>query len=142
MNLLGDPPTLDGLIAQCLPVHATLIQAVADIAGALPVLTIGCVTDTDGDQWFSVTEEEIRRWRATGAENPHALELHAWLTLPTMEIVDFTFVPTYAKVRRIKLDDIGCIAKHADALTGMTYRPVAMGNDIPDKLGFPYVLIF
>lgn len=147
MSLLGDPPVLARLATQCLPVHAALIQTVANIVGVMPALTIGCVTSADGDRWFSVTEPEIRRWCATGIENPLSLKLHAWLTLPTMEIVDFTFLPTFAITQAqpgssAKVVEFGVIAKHADALTGMTYTPVAVGNDIPRKLKFPHMLIF
>ena len=146
IGILGNPPRLDNLSAKCVPVHAAVIRKVATIVGTEPVLTFGCVISESGDKWFSVTEDEIRRWLANGVENPFSLKLHAWLTLPSMEIIDFTLIPTNAKVQYMKNPaskqiEFGVIAKHADALIGMTYKPIAVGNDLTDKLHFPSVII-
>lgn len=144
--ILGNPPDLDCLAAKCIPIHAALIMEVGTIVGTMPALTIGSVISDSGDKWFSVTEEEVRRWRTNGVKTPHSVKLHAWLTLPTMEVIDFTLSPTYAKVQQqknpyLKELEFGVIAKHADSVTGFSYKPVATGNDLPDKLHFPFVAI-
>ncbi|MBU2840267.1 hypothetical protein HF670_11990 [Acidithiobacillus thiooxidans] len=148
IDILGTPPEIDNLSSKCVGIHAALINKVANIIGSEPILTFGCVTSDNGDKWFSVSENEISRWLSTGVESPHSLKLHAWLTLPSMEIVDFTFLPTYAHVQYMKDADrssdnleFGVIAKHPDNLTGMVFKPVAIGNDMPEKLHFPSITI-
>lgn len=143
---LGNPPDLDRLAAKCVPIHAALIMEVGIIVGTMPVLTIGSVISDSGDKWFSVTEEEVRRWKTDGVDKPHSMKMHAWLTLPTMEIIDFTLSPTYAKTQQqknphLKILEFGVIAKHADSVTGFSYKPIAIGNDLPEKLHFPFVAI-
>ncbi|MBN6739131.1 hypothetical protein JKG47_00950 [Acidithiobacillus sp. MC6.1] len=146
IDIIGNPPRIGNLSAQCVPVHTAAIKKVAAIVGTEPVLTFGCVTSETGDKLFSLTEDEIQRWLKNGVENPFSLELHAWLTLSSMEIIDFTILPTITDVQRMKNPAIkqigfGVVAKHADALIGMTYKPIAIGNDLTDKLHFSLLII-
>lgn len=146
LRLLGNPRRIENLSAKCVPVHVAVLEIVAAIVGTTPVLTFGCVTSEAGDKWFSVTKDEIRHWLSNGVENPHSLKLHAWLTLPSMEIIDFTLLPTHAHVQHMKAGttgpvEFGVIAKHPDALTGMTYKPIVVGNDLAGKLRFPSIII-
>ena len=65
----------------------------------------------------------------TGVEGE--VNLHAWLTLPSMEVLDFSLPTSYAKVNN-RPEDIGsAIAEHANKLSanGMTYKPLIVGED-------------
>lgn len=64
------------------------------------------------------------------------LKIHAWLTLPTMEIIDLSFPTTYA-IKANQPDIIGLsITKHPKDLNhGMEYIPVLVGDDYLWQIG-------
>ena len=126
-------------------VHWSHINEIKQIVGSDVCLTIGSVISDDGDDWFAVSEDDVSDWIANGIDFtiPQKLhELHAWLTLPSMEIIDITFLPTFAHAQHLKDPakrnlEFGPIAKYADDVTGFSYVPIALGNDMATKLKIP-----
>ncbi|HDY9206502.1 TPA: hypothetical protein RRJ23_004704 [Klebsiella pneumoniae] len=63
------------------------------------------------------------------------MEIHAWLTLPSYEIIDLTLSTTFA-VNHNQLENAGkFIAKKADDITGLIYRPMLVGDKYLEKIG-------
>lgn len=141
-RILGTPPRLDNLSGQCMQVHWSHMKEIKQIVGADACLTIGSVISDDGDEWFTVSEDDVSGWVANGIDFTIPQKLHAWLTLPSMEIIDITFLPTFAHAQHIKDPakrnlEFGPIAKYADDVTGFSYVPIALGNDMATKLKIP-----
>lgn len=76
----------------CLNIH-TSIQPVLEIElGIKTVLTIGSININNGEAYKL---ENIRNIiiSSTNETNVYSLPIHAWLTLPSYEIVDLTILP-------------------------------------------------
>jgi hypothetical protein len=77
----------------------------------------------------------LRNLLKSGIEN-YSLSLHAWLTLPSMEIIDFSLPTSYAVVNGYRAERGGVIANHADKLSGgMQYHPMLIGEEFLIKIG-------
>lgn len=64
------------------------------------------------------------------------LNIHVWLTLPTMEILDFTLASTFAHANNTSIYDGGIIAEKADNLkSDISYHPVLIGDELLRKHG-------
>lgn len=64
------------------------------------------------------------------------LSIHAWLTLPACEIMDFTIQTTSAVINKAKKDLGGVYAGHADHLSNnIRYHPMLLGEDYLRRIG-------
>ncbi|MDA5492291.1 hypothetical protein PGS50_03360 [Yersinia intermedia] len=71
----------------------------------------------------------------SGISKPQ-LNIHAWLTLPTCEILDFTLPTTYAVTNKTKEGYGEVLAGHADhLLKNVRYRPMLLGEDYLRRIG-------
>lgn len=140
-QILGDPHDYQKLILKCVQVHHEYRHEIANIIGMHPLFTIGCVVGEREREWFSITEEEVTAWMIHGYENRTKYKMHAWLTLPSWEIIDFTLVPTLIASNIPNgvenNSPFVVIARHWSKMP-FTYRPVAIGNDIPCKFGLGF----
>jgi hypothetical protein len=95
--------------------------------------TLGYVTIND-ERFFYLDDSIIENMLQNGLQqNP---TIHAWLTLPTMEILDFTLSITYYKLKNIEEGMGRVISTHADKLKdGMAYHPVLIGDMFLRKIG-------
>jgi len=122
------------LDAQCLYIHYKLLKPVSDILRSPAYFTIGHI-ETSDRLWFEQDEESLSRMLESGTPSPK-LKIHAWLTLPSMEILDFSFLTSYAVIMKIKESSGGLIAEHADELKhGMMYHPMLIGDDFVKRVG-------
>jgi len=65
-----------------------------------------------------------------------------WLTLASMEIIDFTFVPSYIVVNKIPTNEIWFDCGHwPEFSANRKHHPVVVGNDIVERLGLMGVAI-
>ena len=143
-EMIGGQP-IKLFIRNCLGVHWQLIKRIEEIIGTTPVLTIGSFRVNEGKKRFDFSREDVNKWVNTGIENPNNVNLHAWLTLPSMEILDFTLpaAVAYLNTPKDKNIGIGVLASHWTELKGgLRYEPVAIGNDIPPKFNLPPTFIF
>jgi len=91
-------------------------------------LTVGYVNFNSTPQFYidkAVIIEQLN------GEHPEC-KGHCWLTLPSMEIIDPTFLATYFQSAGHQVSDIPflIIARHWSQLTlGTEYIPVVVGND-------------
>lgn len=141
VTILGESHDYKKLIFKCVQVHHEYRYEIANIIGIPPVFTIGCIVDAKNQERFSITEDEVTAWLNKGYENRTKYKMHAWLTLPSLEIIDFTLSPTLSATDNgdgLEMDSsIMVIARHWSQ-TPFIYKPVAMGNDIPCKFGLGF----
>lgn len=137
LEVIGPEQDAHKLIGKCLANHLNAIGFVRKLVGVEPTFTLGYVT-MDNENYHYFSEENLRGWAKNGLPDPTQFVGHAWLTLPSLEIIDFTFLATYAYVQYKKTGrniGMGVLARHADEVQGIKYRPVAVGADIPGKIG-------
>ena len=126
--------TEDELVATCLSIHLDLISSVEDIFGCKAYYTIGWVSG-DGWEMFKQTRDSLESMLKQGIDGA-GVNLHCWLTLPSLEILDFTLPTSYAKVNKTREGVGHAITMHYTELTlGMKYRPMIIGEDILFKSG-------
>lgn len=124
----------DDLVAGCLHVSYLIRSIVHDITLAKPMFTVGSVTYL-GKTNFEFTDLQLQSWIEHGLPAP-APGVHAWLTMPTMEIVDFTFMYTMkAVVPHVMPQDPIPIFASPDRLEGVTYTPFLVADDFVERVG-------
>lgn len=115
-------------MAQCLSLHIRLKSVVEQILDCDAFYTIGWVS-FEKSEMFKQTEESLSEMLKRGIVGPD-VNLHAWLTLPSMEILDFSLPTTYAKVNDIEEGKGSAITMHPSDLTGgMMYQPMLVGDE-------------
>lgn len=124
----------DEIVLQCLLLNIRLKNVFSKYFNCPIYYTIGYV-GIDGHYMYKQTEESLFSMLENGAEGP-SVSLHAWLTLPSMEILDFSIATSYGRVNGIK-DMMGAaLALHPSELTGgMSYHPMIVGEDFLLKIG-------
>lgn len=127
-------PSVEDVVAQCLSFHFRLLEPMSKIVGMPCQFTIGYV-ETSERLMFHQTEDDLLNILNNGINEP-TLNIHAWLTLPTMEIIDLSLPTSYAVINNHKDGIGGVIAQHPDELTdGMKYHPMLVGEDFLIKSG-------
>lgn len=125
----------EDLVAQCLSLHYRLMQPLEVFFGVKIYFTIGYVATAEDDRFYQ-SEDELRQLMINGL-NGSAAKLHAWLTLPSMEIIDMTLATSLAVANDWPEKHYGrIVANFADDLTkGMRYHPMLLGLDYLHKIG-------
>jgi hypothetical protein len=124
---------VEELVGQCLSIHYRLLGALDQVFGGKCYFTIGYVETKR--KMFYQSESDLKELMETGISNP-SLNIHAWITLPTMEIIDVSLPTTYAVVNDEKEGIGSIIASHADELkNGLSYHPMIIGADYLRKIG-------
>lgn len=100
-----------------------------------PVLyTLGWVDDGTDKGMFKFDEpfiaEKLKSGHVGGTVN-----MHAWLTLPSLEVIDVALVTSLAVLNGWDEGHGAVLAKHADEVTGMAYKPMLIGPDFLRKTG-------
>lgn len=132
-DAVGDLSVKD-VAAQCLSYHYRLRPALSSYFGTELTFTIGYVSIGE-KTIFEHTEEQMSDLIINKVSQP-LLNIHAWLTLPTCEIMDFTLPTTYAVLNQSKEGYGEVLAGHADhLLQGVRYRPMLLGEDYLRKIG-------
>ncbi|MBQ4852772.1 hypothetical protein [Pseudoalteromonas sp. MMG012] len=116
------------IVGQCLSLHYRLKRVFTEFFDCPVFYTIGYV-EFEKSTMFKQTEESLAEMLKTGVEGE--VSLHAWLTLPSMEVLDFSLPTSFAKVNNIPEGIGSAIADQADKLSsnGMTYKPLIVGED-------------
>jgi hypothetical protein len=132
-DALGDLGFED-VVAQCMAIHYRMMPAMQRWLGCPVLYTLGWIDDETEQGMFRFDEafiaEKLRRGHAGGTVN-----LHAWLTLPSMEIIDVAF-PTTMGIAQNRPEMFGrAITRHADELCGIAYKPMLVGEDFLRKTG-------
>jgi hypothetical protein len=125
---------LKAVVAQCLSFHWRIKAPLEDFFGVPILYTIGYVCKPPSFL-FKQTESDLLRLLQTGIQGPK-LSIHAWLTLPSAEIIDLSLLTTIAVVHEKEECLGGVIAAHADELNhGLRYHPMLLGEDYLRKIG-------
>ncbi|MCM8531906.1 MAG: hypothetical protein NE330_12145 [Lentisphaeraceae bacterium] len=123
--------TPDDLIVNCLEIHTRIMEPLKR-TGIENYFTIGYISV--GDSKFFYNDEPQLQSLMNG-ECKSVVDIHAWLTLPSMEIIDLSFCTSYGSINN---DDrfIGRYTlSHADELQGIKYVPMIVGIDFLQKIG-------
>jgi hypothetical protein len=126
--------TLDRIKAQCLSFHLEVKQAVERALSCPCYFTIGHVV-LAGDSYFQRSEDELKELLKCGVSGP-SVRLHAWLTLPTMELLDFVFPTSYAEYNGFPEGRMQTIAEHGDHMpAGISFHPMLVGSEFLIRIG-------
>ncbi|SEG29785.1 hypothetical protein [Billgrantia desiderata] len=123
------------LVAQCVSIHRATRADVSRVLGCDAVLTIGHVEMAEAVLFERSEEDYLANLEGTFLANLN--QVHCWLTLPSMEIVDLTLVTSLAVIQQWDESYVGRpILRHGDELTGgMAYHPMLLGNAFFDEVG-------
>lgn len=134
--------TEEQVVLQCFYVHKRIKAPLEDLFGTEMYYTLGYV-ETSERLMFGHDESDLRKLLSNGIVSP-TLNLHAWLTLPSMEIIDFSLSASFFRVNNGPQESYGIIVSHADELKlGMKYHPTLVGDDFLYKIGgLKYGIIF
>ncbi|MEY8213884.1 MAG: hypothetical protein RPR97_05290, partial [Colwellia sp.] len=91
----------EDFVGQCLKSHVLFLPKVENILGEKVTFTIGYIESKE-QNYFKFSEGNAEDWMSRGMPKNTA-NIHAWLTLPSSEIIDLTFLPTFAKINEMKV---------------------------------------
>ena len=121
--------TTEHVSGQCLSVHLELLDHVRNYFKSPAYYTIGYFS-INGIPAYNFNEEDLRIWYLNGIPNYPRLDIHAWITLPTGEILDFTLPTTLGVAQNEPKLIGGVISKHYSELTNsLSYSPMILGED-------------
>lgn len=129
------------VVGQCVATHIYLMDEVERILSSKPALTIGWI-EAGGGHFFKCNRKDMLAWLENGIPNPTSANLHVWLTLQSMEIIDFTFVPSYIIINGVNTNEIGYDCGHwTEFSANRRHHPIIVGNDLPQRLGLLGIVI-
>jgi hypothetical protein len=125
---------VEAVVAQCLSLHWHLKEPLEKFFGVPILYTIGYV-HTPPSYMFKQTEADLQRLLQNGINTPQ-LNIHAWLTLPSAEIIDMSLPTSVAVLNQMKEGRGSVLAAHADELKhGLRYHPMLLGDAFLRKIG-------
>lgn len=126
--------TYEQMVGQCMPLHLKARSVLEEWLGCPVYYTLGWIDDGTSKGIFKFDDEVI----ADKLENGHGSEtinIHAWLTLPSMEIIDLTLCTTLCIIQGLKGGEGRVLVKKADDITGFSYKPMLVGEAYLSKIG-------
>lgn len=119
---------------QCFAVSLALLKPLQETLGVPVHYTLGYVR-LNGRPVFYTAEDGLKEILTSGFSNP-AFNLHAWLTLPSHEIIDITFGTSYGVVNNEPKLIGSMVVLHPDQLTkGLSYHPQLVGESFLERVG-------
>jgi hypothetical protein len=107
-------------------------------------LTFGAIETSPGTIRFEMSENELASLVKNGLDlSSPTVNLHAWLTFPSMEILDITYLTSYGVVNDMpQLLGLVVSGQHGDLNPkNYTYHPLITGEDFVRKAGLNRVAI-
>lgn len=120
--------------AHCLSLNLELLPAVSRWLGCEVFYTLGWIDDETEKGLFRFDETFIQDALRTG-HSKDTMKIHAWLTLPSLEIIDVTLFTTLAFAKKQPAMLGGLITRHPDDIQGMAYKPMLVGDDFLRRTG-------
>lgn len=96
--------------------------------------TLGWLDDNTDKGIYKFSEENIIEKLQNGHKEK-TLNIHGWLTLPTMEIIDLTLSTTISILQGRREQAGGVIVKKAEDVTGFSYKPMLLGKSYLREIG-------
>jgi hypothetical protein len=124
----------DDFFAKCFQINYLFIDKIKSFLKCDVFYTVGYII-MENDKIFYTPKDKLANFLTFGYGSAK-INLHAWLTLPTLEIIDLTFSTTYAILHK-KPDMMGLVVtKHPSDLTGgLSYHPQIIGFEYFKKIG-------
>jgi hypothetical protein len=130
------------MAGNCASVSIHLGPVIGKFLGTDPIFTLGYFGVGDNNVYY-LDEKTLLDWAKNGPKTFPSVDVHAWLTLPSFEIVDMTAGSTLAIAMNIKEGRGAAITKHYSELTlGLVYHPVILGEDMLPVFGLQQLLIW
>jgi hypothetical protein len=123
------------LCGQCVGVAMRLSKRLRDEPGWTAFVTIGKLSRTN-KVLFNCSQEDVRRWKKDGMDDLLNMPLHAWITLPSMELIDFTYRASVNVLDELN-EPAAFDAGHWTHFLPSRYNPIAVGDNIAELLGIP-----
>jgi hypothetical protein len=122
------------MVGQCMPLHLKARPILEEWLGCPVYYTLGWVDDGTPKGVYKFDEDFITAKLKDGHQND-TINLHAWLTLPSMEVIDLTLSTTFAILQGYPEEAGGVLVKKADEFTGFAYKPMLVGEEFLIKSG-------
>jgi len=128
------------IVSQCLYISYRLAPILQEWLACPVLYTLGWIDDGTDKALFKFDDvfiaEKLKRGHTEGPVN-----IHAWLTLPSMEVIDAALPTTISVLQNIPECYGRVIAQPADELKIMTYKPMLIGPDFLLKSGIFKIFI-
>lgn len=125
----------EAIAGQCFAVHHFLKDAIERDLGVPLLYTIGFVSYESGPV-FHTEVAQLKAMLDQGPPPSGPLSLHAWLTMPSHEILDLTYGTTYGVATGIEKFIGTAIFLHPrDLKGGQRYHPQLVGTDYFHRIG-------
>lgn len=128
--------SFEEVVGQCVAIHHRVLPVIEEMLGCEVYFTLGWVDDRSERGMFrfddAFIEERLSNPRIVFGE---ALNLHAWLTLPSLEVIDISLVTSIVVINKMKDGHGGVLAGPADSFNGFSYKPMLVGTDFLKKSG-------
>lgn len=125
--------TVDDVVGQCLAIHFGLVPVLQRWLGCPVYFTLGWIDD--GAAGMFKFGDELIQALLDGGHRGGTINVHAWLTLPTMEIFDVTLATSIARINNLPEGYGGVFSQHPDGLKGMAFKPVLVGHEFLERSG-------
>ena len=127
-------PSPEEMTAQCFEITHGIKLIIDDFFKTTSIFTLGWVEEPS-NCLCKYTEEQLKNLLVNGIVNTN-IGLHAWITMPSMEIFDAT-INTKIAIASKKPELLYAIAaRHVDDLAeGFAYHPMLLGDDYLNRLG-------
>lgn len=122
------------VVAQCISINYRLLPVIEQWLQCSVLYTIGWIDDGTDKGMFKFDDAFILDKLANGCPGGN-VSIHAWLTLPSMEVIDISLATSMIVLSNSPLERGGVVAQHADLLKGITYKPMLVGMDFLKKAG-------
>lgn len=109
-------------VRKCLPISLAVQQELVVLLKTPLILTIGTVEVASGEQVWPISEPYFENMASSGS-------FHAWLTTPSLEIVDFMFHAAYRYPRGGSAHGAVPIIAFPDTLSRNRWCPIFVGQE-------------
>jgi hypothetical protein len=130
---LGDLDFPD-VVSQCLSIHYQLAPVLEQWLGCPVMFTLGWVDDGTPKGMYKFDDTFVAEKLKHGNAGL-TINIHAWLTLPSMEVIDVSLATTIARVQKLEKGHGAVLAMQADEIKGFAYKPMLVGSDFLRKAG-------
>jgi len=131
LNICNRPD--EQIVGMCMQITHDLVDFLRG-AGIDAIYTLGWMSYHDHPV-YRFGHTDVRRWVTHGIPNRRKVDVHAWATLPSAEIIDPSWLSTVGIVQA-KRDLIGAvIVADPDQRTSHQYHPVTVDTQILFRIG-------
>lgn len=132
--VFDDITSYEQMVGQCMPLHLKARPVLEEWLGCPVYYTIGWIDDGTPNGLYKFDDDMIADKLANGHQD-NTINIHAWLTLPSMEIIDLTFTTTISMLQGHKDGRGRVLVKKADEIIGVSYKPMLVGETFLFKTG-------